>query len=430
MIDIAELGFLICSERQWSRSRRILISIMLFAAIVATPSARAQTFTILYSFTGGADGSLPDSRVIRDSAGNLYSTTPSGGAFRNCNGAGCGTVFKVDMTGKETVLYSFMGGADGAVPTGGLIRDTVGNLYGTTAGGGSLRCDGGCGVVFKVDAAGKETVLHMFKGSKADGANPVAGVIRDTAGNLYGTTRAGGAALFCRGGCGTVFKLDTTGKLTILHSFTGRTDGGSTLAGLVRDPAGNLYGTTPNGGVFQTNCVTASGPGCGAVFKIDTTGKETVLYSFSGGTDGSIPVGGVIRDAAGNLYGMTNGGGDFSCDPGFGCGTVFKVDPTGKETVLYTFAGGADGEFPRAGLIRDSAGNLYGTTQFGGGSLSEGTVFKVDPSGKETVLYSFGNAQIAAFPLAGVSRDAAGNLYGTTSQGGTSSAGTAFKIAP
>jgi uncharacterized repeat protein (TIGR03803 family) len=405
-------------------------AIMLLTGFVVTPSARAQTFTILYSFTGGADGSLPDSRVIRDSAGNLYGTTPSGGSFLNCSGTGCGTVFKLDTSGNETVLYSFTGGTDGAGPTGGLVRDAAGNLYGTAAGGGSLRCDGGCGVVFMVDTTGKETVLHIFKGSKTDGANPVSGVIRDAAGNLYGTTWAGGAALFCSGGCGTVFKLNTAGTLTIIHSFTGRTGGGPTLAGLTRDAAGNLYGTTPNGGVFQNNCNTSAGPGCGAVFKIDTTGTETVLYSFTGGTDGLFPVGGLVRDAAGNLYGMTEAGGDFSCDPGFGCGTVFKVDTNGKETVLYDFAGEADGGFPIGNLIRDTAGNLYGVTEYGGGPLSEGTVFKLDTAGTETVLYSFGNADIAAYPLAGVTRDTAGNLYGTTSQGGTLFAGTVFKIAP
>ena len=231
-----------------------------------------------------------------------------------------------------------------------MIRDAAGNLYGTTVFGGSRDCGGaGCGTVFKLDTTGKETVLHMFKGSKTDGANPDSGVIRDAAGNLYGTTQAGGAALFCRGGCGTVFKLDTAGKLTILYRFTGRTGGGPASGGLVRDPSGNLYGTTPNGGVFQNNCNTASGRGCGAVFRIDTTGKETVLYSFTGGKDGWFPVGGVVRDAAGNLYGMTTGGGDFNCNPGFGCGTVFKVDTTGKETVLHNFASGEDGELPWGG---------------------------------------------------------------------------------
>ncbi len=432
MIHVSELCLSNSSERQRSRGARIPMAIMLLATLVAIPSARAQTFTILYSFSsGGADGYDPDSRVIRDSAGNLYSTTPAGGAFHNCGGAGCGTVFMLDTSGKQTVLYSFMGGADGAVPTGGLIRDAAGNLYGTTIFGGGRDCGGsGCGTVFKLDTTGKETVLHLFKGSKTEGVNPGSGVIRDAAGNLYGTTQAGGDALFCRGGCGTVFKLDTAGEVTILYRFTGRTGGGPASGGLVRDPAGNLYGTTPNGGVFQNNCKTASGRGCGAVFKIDTTGKETVLYSFTGGTDGWFPVGGVVRDAAGNLYGMTNGGGDFNCNPGFGCGTVFKVDTTGKETVLHNFAGAADGELPWGGLIRDAAGNLYGATPYGGGEVSEGTVFKVDTTGKETVLYTFGNADIAAFPLAGVSRDAAGNLYGTTSGGGTFRSGTVFKIAP
>jgi uncharacterized repeat protein (TIGR03803 family) len=269
--------------------------------------------------------------------------------------SGCGTVFKVDQTGKETRLYEFIGGSDGANPFSALTRDSAGNLYGTASGGGAS----GFGVVFKLDTTGKQTVLHSFAGGSGDGQYPFAGVIRDAAGNLYGTTQNGGASNF-----GTVFKLDATGSLTLLYSFSGGADGGFPYYGrLVRDKGGNLYGTTFAGGAFKF----------GTVFKLDTTGKETVLYSFAGPPgDGQFPYAGLVPDAAGNLYGTTNLGG------AFGTGTLFKVDKTGVETVLRHLAYASDGGYPYAGMIRDSGGNLYGVTSSGGPSFA-GTVFKLVP---------------------------------------------------
>jgi uncharacterized repeat protein (TIGR03803 family) len=317
-------------------------------------------------------------------------------------------VFKVDTTGKETVLHSFTGSTDGKWPKTGLVRDTAGNLYGTTGGGGTS----GNGSVFKLDTTGKETVLYSFTGSP-DGSSP-GNLIRDANGNLYGTTVLGGAS--CN--CGTVFKVDATGKETVLYVFTsgnGNTDGRNPGAGLVRDGAGNLYGTTVNGGRS----------GKGTVFKVDTTGKETVLHSFAGtGGDGANPYASLVRDAAGNLYGTTFLGGT-SCN----CGTIFKVDATGKETVVHSFTG-LDGEYPLAGLVRDSAGNLYGTTT-GGGTSGYGVVFKLNETGTETVLHSFtGGTTDGNSPYAGLVRDAAGNLYGTTHSGGASNYGTVFKLTP
>jgi len=327
------------------------------------PSAQGQTFTVLHSFKGGTDGADPVASVILDKAGNLYGTTESGGPFSS------GTVFKVDKTGKESVLYSFSGGADGAIPLAGLVRDSAGNLYGTTEHGGDLTCGSGvgCGTVFKLDKTDKETVLYSFING-ADGSEPVAGVILDKAGNLYGTTQYGGPF-----SSGTVFKVDTTGKETVLYTFTGGRGGkdGYFPEGLIGDAAGNLYGITQFGGNFSF----------GTVFKLDGTGKETVLYRFTGGADGVYPAAGVIADAAGNLYGTTQYGGSVNCF-GDGCGTVFKLDKTGKETVLYSFTGGTDGASPVAGLVRDSAGNLYGTATFGGDPLCSGgcgVVFKIAP---------------------------------------------------
>jgi len=302
----------------------------------------------------------------------------------------------------QRVLYGFAGGSDGATPLAGLVRDSSGHLYGTTYGGGTY----GSGTVFDISLGGVERVLYSFTGG-ADGGNPQADLIRDTANNLFGTTAGGGAHNY-----GTVFEVSVGGVETVLHSFTGTGgDGAYPFAGLVRDATGNLYSTTVGGGIHSA----------GTVFKVDKAGTETVLYSFTGGVDGLNPFAGLVLDAAGNLYGTTKYGGTS------GAGTVFKVDTTGKETVLHNFLGGADGQYPSAGLVLDAAGNLYSTT-VGGGTSGDGTVYKVDPTGKHTVLHSFRGGADGAYPYAGLIQDAVGNLYGTTSYGGASDAGTVYKV--
>ena len=353
--------------------------------------------TVLYNFTGAADGSYPNASVVRDSAGNLYGTTHGGGATTNL-----GVVYKLDAAGQETVLYTFPFGADGAQPEAGVIRDSAGHLYGTTLNGGTASV----GVGYKLDAAGQETVLHSFTGG-TDGEYPYAGVTRDSAGNLYGTTQGGGT-----GNAGVVYKLDTTGQETVLYSFSGGADGGYPDASVIQDSVGNLYGTTFNGGTANM----------GVVYKLDVGGQETVLYSFTGGADGASPYAGVIRDSAGDLYGTTVEGGTA------GWGVVYKLDTSGQETVLYSFTGGADGGDPYAGVIRDPAGNLYGTTLFG--TYGSGNVYKLDTTGQETVLYSFTNGADGGYPYAGVIRDSVGNLYGTTYNGGKDIAGVVFKLTP
>jgi uncharacterized repeat protein (TIGR03803 family) len=343
--------------------------------------------TVLHSFTGGADGRFPEAGVIRDSAGNLYGTTSYGGV-------GAGVVYKLDATGHETVLYTFPFGPDGNFPTGGVILDSAGNLYGTTYQGGTS----GQGLVYKLDPAGNETVLYNFAG--LTGEFPYAGVVRDSAGNLYGTTPSGGTL-----NGGVVYKLDTAGQATVLYNFDGRANGGNPVAGVTLDSAGNLYGTTRNGGTV----------GRGVVYKLDTGGKLTVLYSFTGGADGGFPYNaGLILDSAGNLYGTTIGGGRG------GAGVVYKVDSAGRETALYTFPG-ADGENP-GGLILDSAGNLYGTTS---GGARQGVLYKLDATGHETLLYAFGNQFENDSSL---TLDAAGNFYGTIYFGGPAEAGQVFKL--
>jgi len=382
-------------------------------ALLAVQPAQAQTYKekVLYSFCSQSnctDGANPDAGVIQDAKGNLYGTTQNrGDSDSNCDyGGGCGVVFKLSKAGKETVLYTFTGPPDGSEPVAGVIQDAKGNLYGTTDYGGA---SGNYGTVFEVSKTGKETVLYSFPGG-VYGAYP-SGVIQDSKGNLYGTTYVDGAYY-----AGTVFKLSKAGKETVLYNFcaqSGCADGEQPWAGVIRDAQGNFYGTTTNGGAS----------GAGTVFKLSKTSKETVLYSFTGGSGGATPYAGLILDAKGNLYGTTYNGG------ASGVGTVFKLSKTGKETVLYSFTGGTDGASPYAGLILDAKGNLYGTT-FYGGAYGAGTVFKLSKTGKETVLHSFTGGTDGKNPYADLIQDPKGNLYGTTFYGGAYGSGTVFELMP
>lgn len=368
-----------------------------FFLLVASAVSAQTTLITLHTFSGsGSDGANSYARLVRDSAGNLYGTTAGGGAFHQ------GIVFRVDASGNETVLYNFTGGTDGGNPRSGLLRDTAGNLYGITAGGGK-----GQGVVFKLDPNGVETVLHAL--TMAEGSGSASGLTLDSSGNFYGTTELGGAY-----NQGVAFKLDASGNYSVLHSFGKHAslDGSQPYAGLVRDAAGNLYGTTFGGGRY----------GQGTVYKVDASGNESVIYSFRGGSDGSSPSSTLVLDQAGNLYGTTDNGGTGNL------GTVFKVAPSGIEKVLHRFGSVNDGASPFVGLVKDGAGNLYGVTD-GGGVYGHGSVFRVDNSGSETVLYSFAGSSDGARPEAALWRDAAGNLYGTTlDRGSGHDAGTVFEL--
>jgi uncharacterized repeat protein (TIGR03803 family) len=381
---------------------------------IAVSCATGKT-TILYSFAGGATGSVPLAGLVMDGSGNLYGTTQQGGKH------GHGTVFKLSTSHAETVLHAFGDtGNDGQDPQAPLIRDSAGNLYGTTLRGGAQDD----GTVFKVAVGGTETVLYSFGSTRADGQNPGAGLVMDSAGNVYGTTEIGGAY-----GAGTVFRLSAAGAETILHAFLALgmgLDGQNPQAPLVMDSAGNLYGTTPNGGAGMA----------GTVFKLSANGTATVLYAFgsTATTDGHTPYAGLLMDSAGNLYGTTASGG--ANGGTHGDGVVFSLNAAGKETVLYSFGAAAnDGMNPYATLVMDSAGNLFGTTRAGGtyasgGARRGGTVFKLSPAGTETILYSFGaaGASDGSSPQAPLLVDGAGNLYGTTAGGGAHGDGTVFKI--
>jgi len=388
------------------------------SVVTVTSGTQNSNYAVIYSFLGGTDGSDPWGGLVQDPQGNLYGTTSRGGV------SGWGAVFKVDTTGKESVLYSFTEGADGGLPLAALVMDAQGNLYGTTFSGGAS----GKGTVFKLNSSGKETVLYSFTGG-ADGGLPLAVLVMDAQGNLYGTATGGGnpACYNARDGdygCGTVFKVDTAGNESVLYSFTGTAgDGANPFGGLVLDGQGNLCGTTQFGGT--STCTTDGSNGCGTIFKVDSTGKETVLHSFTGtGGDGEFPsYAGLVQDAEGNLYGASGGG-------TYGFGAVFKVDTSGTETVFYSFKGtSGDGIGPNA-VVLDSQGNLYGTTSAGGAS-GQGTVFRLDTTGKETVLYSFtGTGGDGADPSPSQLLLAQGNLYGTTGSGGSSNFGTAFRLLP
>jgi len=410
-LNISSVGLRFGSAKVASaviRGALILAVVLSALLLIAIRPAQAQTETVLYNFTGGSDGGYPNSRLTSDGKGNFYGTTGSGGL-------GYGTVFELspDSSGgwKETTLYSFTGGADGAWPVYSyVIFDSVGNLYGTASLGGN-----GYGVVFKLSPVGAswtETVLYSFCAQIwcMDGADPMNGLIMDAAGNLYGTTWQG---IF---GNGTVFELSPSGggwKEQVI--YTAETNASN--PGLTMDAAGNIFG------------VSAS-----TVFELSPNGQGgwngNVIYTFNHPKLGSTPVGTPAVDQAGNLYGTTAFGG------AKGYGTVYKLIPgtkEWKEKTLYSFKGGPkDGSRPWAGIVFDAAGNIYGTTDWGGKS-AVGTVFELVPpigTGKyytEKVLWNF-NITDGSEPEASLMLAGAGKLYGTTQFGGSSGNGVVFKV--
>jgi len=440
------------SKPRFLRTGFATLAILSVLNLIVRSQAFGYNESVLWNFGGGSiNGTMPFAGLISDKSGNLYGTTSAGGD------QGFGTVFKVippSTAGGEwtlSQLWSF-DSSDGASPSG-LIMDKSGNLYGTTYSGGAY----GVGTVFELTFHNKgggiwtESVLWNF-GNAGDGFWPPAGLIMDKGGNLYGTTSAGGAI---SAALGTVFKLirpSTTGgvwKESILWSFgsgsvvAGRApDGWTPRAGLIGDTHGNLYGTTFAGGTYgPTGSSAASEDGYGTVFQLippSTAGEiwtESILWNFGNGTDGENPLAGLIMDKSGNLYGTTSAGGAFGGFIGTG-GTVFELSPppnggNWEESVLWNFAeGDAQPTEPEAGLIMDTSGDLYSTTNLGG-TYGRGTLFELTPpspnqeSWEQSTIWSFGKGNDGKNPVAGVIRDSSGNFYGTTWLGGLFGPGTA-----
>ncbi len=450
----------------WSRRAGRALLIVLATLVAATTASAEWKEQVLYSFQGGTnDGALPVGKVVFDSKGNLYGATTQGGG--ECPPAQCGTVFQLTPPAKsgdpwtETVLYIFKGrnSGDGNVPAGGLVMDNAGNLYGTTGYGGTGNCvlsgtKVGCGTVYELSppaqqgGAWTETILYSFQSGK-DGYLPWGDLVFDAKGNLYGATEfGGGKGTTCNPYyqyCGTVFELSPPKnkggqwKEKVLHSFASGTDGANPNGGLVFDKEGAIYGTTQFGGNDNGYC--GSG-GCGTVFDLRPPTKkgdawsERILYRFKTDSDAAEPVAGLVSDSGGSLYGTTLGGGNS------GLGTVFALKRSSgsvwKETVLYRFDSGKDGAWPRAGLSF-RGGLLYGTTNLS--DVSRGNVFQLKPPKRKkgvwelTVVYGFAGAPDGAYPAASVIFDKSGNLYSTTTEGGTGGCpnqgcGTVFELSP
>jgi uncharacterized repeat protein (TIGR03803 family) len=306
------------------------------------------------------------------------------------------------------LLYSFTNDSSaGQNPSSSLVRDPDGNLYGIALGGTF-----GQGIVFELSNTEQESVLHNFDQTDGDGYPPDSMSFRDAAGDLFGTTYQGGAYSF-----GTVFKVDPLGLETIVYNFCAETPctKGAYPGGVVPGKNGSMYGITYAGGNYSCELT-----GCGTVFKINHDGDLVLLHAF-GGADGENPNPGLVLDASGNVYGTTQWGG------ADGRGVVFKMTSGGNETVEYSFEGGADGEYPNGGLVGDAEGNLYGNT-YQGGAYNYGTIFKITASGQFTVLYSFPGGESGANPYADLTLDQQGNIFGVTATGGAHNFGTIFKL--
>ncbi len=410
----------------------VALSILCAVLLLGNPM-QAQTFTVLHDFLG-PEGGFPEGGLALDRGGNLYGTTRDGGI-------GAGNVYKLSNRHGWvlTPLYNFQSGPDGVDPESGVVFGPDGSLYGTTWNGGNRGCTLGCGTIFNVRPPNTapssaltlwvETVLHRFQGPP-DAQNPSYGaLVFDQNGVGYGTTPFGGGPSGCGAGCGTVYKMTGSGDQwteTLLYAFAGGSDGEQPYGGVIFDNAGNLYGTTYSGGQY----------GNGTVFELTASNggwTKTILYQFTGGQDGAQPAAALLRDSAGNLYGSTTTGGTLGAG-----GTVFEISPSGGGwtfSVIHGFGGGVG---PFAPLTQDTAGNLYGTTN-NGGTHGFGVVFKLSPSGSGwtyTVLHDFTGGADGGLPMSPAVVAPDGVLYGTTYEGGNltvcghSGCGVVWQITP
>jgi uncharacterized repeat protein (TIGR03803 family) len=400
--------------------------VVLAVGLLASGALAQVATRVVYSFEGEDDGGYPDTDLVRDAAGNLYGMCVSDGKFH------AGTVFELVATPTGWVhqtLYSFTGGPDGGQPYGGVTLDDQGNLYGTAVIGGSggVCVEDGCGVVFKLTNNGgtwSQTVIHDFTGG-SDGFGPGGPVVFDNQGNLYGMTPTGGDF-----GIGIVFQLvpqpGGDWKENIIHTFTGGLDGGAASAGrLLIDDQQHVFGVATVGGEF----------GAGVAFELSPTASgpwdQKTLYAFKGDPDAGFPYGGLLRDAKGVLYGTTY------YDGAYDLGAVYKLEQvsgTWVETVLHDFQGGSDGSGSISGLVFDAAGNLYGTTSEGGAGCNCGTIFKLAPMStgawRYGVVHRFTGPPDGGYAYAGLVGDGQGSFYGATVHGGADNEGAAYRFTP
>jgi uncharacterized repeat protein (TIGR03803 family) len=449
----------------WSRRLVVRLGVIVLSFLVFASHASAEwKEKVLYSFQGGRDGAVPAGGVVFDQRGNLYGATSEGGS--GCTAGSCGTVFQLvpppNKSGKweEKILHDFRG-SDGSIPEGSVILDAVGNVYGTTAYGGSgprtlIGSTVGCGTVYEMLPPKQkgdpwtENVIYSFQGNK-DGQFPWGDLVFDKKGNLYGATYFGGGFGNCDSPyyqhCGTIFELAVPKqkggkwKEKVLHRFRGGADGATPNGGLVFGETGAIYGTTLSGA--NQDCNFGQGEiGCGMVFELSppaTKGSdwsEHVLHRFRDGDDGGQPNGSLVFDAAGRLYGTAGGGASQ------GEGVVFRLSGTShgpwQDAVLYDLINDQDGAAPQAGVVFDTEGNLYGTAS-GGGAAGDGTVVRLRSTADGwviAVLHTFTGAPDGSYPASKLIFDRAGNLYGTTQQSGTGQncgnhgCGTVFEVSP
>ena len=385
--------------------------------------AEAQSYKILYSFPSypGSFPTSPSSALVRDRTGNLYGSTFWSGDLK-CQSQGCGEVFRLSSSGKLTVLHAFSG-TDGLGPDGGLVLGRKNTLYGTADAGGDINCNSGagCGTVFKIDAHGKFTLLYSFTGP--DGNTPTHNLLLDKSGNVFGSTTIGGSS-----NEGVIFEVASNGTESVLENFSGA-NGAQPSTTLIAESNGDLLGSTAFGGAYNMGTIFSLTPGGGG-----WTGNT--LYNFGAvSNDGFAPVWGLVLGADGSYYGTTGGGGAYNNSQCvYGCGTIFKVTPGNgqwAETILYNFTGGTDGSGPQ-GVVRDGSGNLYGVASYGGDpTCACGVIFQWDTmAGKFAVLHTF-KGKDGSVPIAPLLYDKAKKvLYRTTSFGGSHNGGTVFEIAP
>ena len=390
----------------------------LFCTLAFISVSAQNTFSTLLQFTG-ANGATPSAVLVQGTNGAFYGTTQVGST--GCVPNGCGTVFKITPDGIFNKLHTF-NSKDGSVPTAGVIQGSQGNFYGTTSTGGLF----GSGTVFRMAPGGGITTLYSFCGQSgcSDGSNPTGELVQGKNGNFYGMTSLRGAF-----DAGTVFRITPAGLLTTLYSFCAQSlcaDGSSPRGALIQGADGNFYGMTSSGGAH----------GGGTVFRISSAGTLVTIYNFCaqpGCSDGATPLAGLVQGNQGNFYGTTSAGGNSSCNPTNGCGTVFRITMGGALTTLYTFCvqnNCSNGSAPASGLTRGTDGKFYGTTSAGGAN-NDGTIFRITAAGVLTKLHSF-NGTDGKDPVAALLQGTNGKFYGTTSQGGfgcgTTGCGTVFSL--